>query len=146
MAELIPVAIRPFVESDRPFVSNSWFRSCRDTMPAMRNMRTADLCAFQSRRIDALLADESNWVCVVHPVDTPSVIVAWACRGQPATILHYVYTSQAYRNRGFARDLCKGVEFCTHETDSKRADSFARWRHRAGIRYIPHLLDGTSQP
>lgn len=133
----IPVMLRPAVKTDMGLVYDSWLKSFRADNP---EMRSSDYYEFQRKRIDSILAAGAQ-VIVAHPEGTPNVIAAWVCLDTIVSMFHYVYTVAHYRHRGYARKLVGSRLICTHMTDSRRPDSFAAWKRRAGFRYVPHLLD-----
>lgn len=109
---------------------------------AVAGMRTDDYYRLQRERIDTLLA-RSTFVMIAHPDGAPNVIAAWACLDVAPAVFHYVFTREFHRHKGLAKQLVGDRKICTHLTDSRRPDSFAAWKRRAGIRYMPHLLDAT---
>jgi hypothetical protein len=133
----ISVVLRPGVPADMGLVYDSWLKSFREQNP---EMRVSDYYEFQRKRIDAILASGAP-VVVAHPAGTPNVIAGWICLDAIVSIFHYVYTVAHYRHRGYATKLVGSRMICTHMTDSRRPDSFAAWKRRAGFRYVPHLLD-----
>jgi hypothetical protein len=135
--EIIPVALRRAVPTDMGLVYDSWLKSFRDQNA---EMRSSDYYEFQRKRIDTILAAGAQ-ILVAHPDGTPNVIAAWVCLDRIVSIFHYVYTVAHYRHRGYAGKLVGSRMICTHMTDSRRPDSFAAWKRRAGFRYVPHLLD-----
>jgi hypothetical protein len=159
-----PIVVREAVPTDLDLVYDSWLRSYRfkrsaptsgdrecpkchqrpnwDVRGGAENaeMLADDYFKLQRNRIDNLL--RTSQVVVVAAKASPDVVRAWACvRG--FDVLHYVYTVAIYRRRGYARMLTDGLAFCTHMTDTRRPDSFAAWKFRRGMRYMPHLLDVT---
>ena len=137
MTTEIPVLIRLAVPTDMGLVYDSWLKSFRESNP---EMRISDYYEFQRKRIDSILASGAQ-VMIAHPTGTPNVIAAWVCQDVIVSLFHYVYTVAHYRHRGYARRLVGSRMVCTHLTDSRRPDSFAAWKRRAGFRYVPHLLD-----
>lgn len=109
---------------------------------AVAEMRTDDYFRLQRQRIDSLLAN-SAFIMVAHPDGTPNVIAAWACLDVAPAVFHYVYAREFHRKKRLATRLIGDRKICTHLTDSRRPDSFAAWKRRSGIRYMPHLLDAT---
>lgn len=161
MTEDVPVAVRLAVPTDMALVYDSWLNSyryrakdnegrpcpkCRhvvrkDVSGALitAGVRAGDYYRGQRRRIDGILA-RGAYVVVVHPEEAPNVICAWACL-QDKDALHYVYTVEVYRHRGYAKLLVADRTVCTHTTDSRRPDSFEAWRRRMGMRFDPYLLE-----
>jgi hypothetical protein len=161
----LPVLVREAVPTDMDLVYDSWLRSYRygrstptsgdrpcskcgqtpraDVRGGAENaeMRGDDYYRLQRQRIVSLL--RVSKVMVVHGADTPNVVRAWACLSMAPEVLHYVYTVSLYRRRGYAKMLVEGRTICTHMTDTRRPDSFAMWKWRMGMRYMPHLLDVT---
>ena len=136
-ASLVDVETRQATAADLDFVYSSWLNSFRASCP---EMRSADYFKYQGKRIDRLLAGGAELV-VAHPVGHPVVIDAWACSWPQESVLHYVYTREHMRRKGLAKTLVGSLATCTHMTDTRRPDSFAAWKHRANMRYVPHLLD-----
>lgn len=137
MNGLVPVILRPVIKTDMGLVYDSWLKSFRDDNP---EMLSSDYYEFQRKRIDSILATGAP-IVIAHPEGTPNVIAAWICLDVIAELFHYVYTVAHYRQRGYARQLVGQRTICTHITGSRRPDSFAAWKRRAGFRYVPHLLD-----
>lgn len=160
---IVEVAVRPARDTDMSLVHNSWLESYRFKLKepreedrcktcahlprkdvfggaAVQEMHAADYFTHQAARITRLLRHSA--VDVVHPVEAPDVVYAWACLVKNADAFHYVWTAKFRRHRGYAKMLVGDRKLCTHMTDSRRPDSFALWARRAGIAYIPHLLDG----
>lgn len=142
--DIIPIALREGRRDDMNFVFDTWLNSFRDGSREMgHEMRTGDYFRLQRERIQRILA-AGGVIIIAHPEPTPSVISAWACLDVAPSVFHYVYTRNDYgdRKRGYAKLLVGARQICTHLTDSRRPDSFAAWKHRAGFRYMPHLLEG----
>ena len=160
-----PIIVRDSVPTDLDLVYDSWLRSyrfkrsvptsgdqpcskCRqrpnwDVKGGAENaeMLADDYYQLQRARIVALL--RVSHVKVVAAEKSPDVVRAWACLSLVTEVLHYVYTVALYRRRGYAKMLVEGRTICTHMTDTRRPDSFAAWKMRCGMRYMPHLLDVT---
>lgn len=158
---IVPILLRPAEPGDMGLVYDSWLKSYRFrekdadsrrpcskcSRPPRREVsggdanaeiRSEDYFRFQRQRIDIILANK-GYVVIAHPAETPAVIAAWACLDQDPNIVHYVYTREAYRERGYARLLVAGRTICTHLTDSRRPDSATAWKRRMGMRYLPYL-------
>lgn len=137
----IPPVLRPAVKTDMAMVHSSWLKSFRLLGGKhVSEMRKHDYFTLQNRRIDMLLGAGCP-VMILHPEGTPNVIAAWACLDVAPEVFHYVYTVAHHRKKGYAKKLVGDRTVCTHMTDSRRPDSFAAWKQRAGFRYVPHLLD-----
>jgi hypothetical protein len=139
-----PAEVRLAVPTDMALVFNSWLKSYQKLGGDPWEMHPHDYFSHQKARIERLLAGRAT-VLVLFPAGTPNVVWSWACvDADPASpVLHYVYTVEYRRKKGYARRLVGARDVCTHMTDSRRPDSFAAWKRRAGMRYIPHLLEVT---
>lgn len=157
----IPVLVRAARQTDIPLVMSSWLHSyrfkarssntvcgtCRREVrlffggEANTHMHDSDYFDLQGKRIERLLKAGAPVVVLCH-AEATDVVYSWACLGVSPLVLHYVWTDKEHRGRGFAKRLVEGRKIVTHMTDSRRADSFARWASRAEMRYQPHLLDG----
>lgn len=126
-------SLRAGKTEDMAYVFSSWLKSSRKDNP---EVRTDDWHAGQHRRVSWLMRT-SGVLHVIHPKGAPDVICAWALLDAAPAVLHFVHVRQEYRGRGFARALLEGRTVCTHLT----ADGVAL-KHRLGLRYMPHLLDG----
>ncbi len=157
---IVPILLRPAEPSDMGLVYSSWLKSYRYresatsarpcskcSRPPRRDVsggeanaevRSDDYFKHQHQAIERLLATGA-YVVIAHPAETPAVIAAWACLDADPEVAHYVYTREAYRERGYARLLVAGRTICTHLTDSRRPDSAAAWKRRMGMRYLPWL-------
>lgn len=140
MSTSLPVAIRPAVEADLPFVRNSWLRNYHEHGEGARHVPN-----------DVYFANGGQWgvverclrggtTVVATPQDDEQSILGWACAGHG--VLHYVYTKAPFRRLGVARAVLAKFNFnpspnCTHWTPVIR-----EWAKRGRVYvYNPYLLE-----
>jgi hypothetical protein len=130
------VKLRPFRDSDKAFVLNSWKESYR-WAPEVRWVPNVAYFNEMNRRVEDL-SSRGKVLVACNPVDDDH-IVGWCC--SDGGLLHYVYVKTPMRGSGYALELIakSGLNtkaiVCTHWTE--HCEKFAR---KHGWIYTPSAL------
>lgn len=118
------VQIRNAIESDVPFIFNSWLKSYRGANAA-KNISNPVYFDFQHQAIESLLKRSQVFV-LCSPDDQSQVFGYVVCEKlEDIDIVHYIYIKYAFRGMGLGQMLLKHANidaqvggFYTHETHS----------------------------
>jgi ATP sulfurylase len=140
----LPVKIRPYQESDKPFILNSWLKSNRDNY-LVRGVSNTIYYEKHHAVVMNLLA-VSNTVVLCDP-ESPNVVYAYVVFDilpGDILVLHYAYVKQSFRRMHLMRTLVKEILeaekpiiiFATHDTGHISHD----WMRRHDVTYDPYRM------
>lgn len=140
--DLIPVRVRPFVETDTNFILKSWLRHNRQA-PGFADVGERTYYYNHQLLIGGIARHARIWVACAD--DNPDEIWGFVCAEpgpEDTLVVHYLYVKQRWRRFGFAKQLLRaagwrpGVKImATHW--SEKAQSLGR---RVQAEYNPYLL------
>ena len=123
-----PIAVRPAVEGDLPFIFSSWYKAHR---PHAKHVAIPEYTEGQNRLMRALAA--RGEVVVAASADYPDEILGYTVSEGDA--LHFVYVKSVYRGMGIARGLVADRFKCYTHWMGERGRSFAEKFH---LTYNPY--------
>ena len=118
------VTIRPMVETDQNFVSQSWLKSLRSSSAYFHSI--PEKIYYDTHRASIIKNFENSNCLIAHPNGEPTLIVGYLVyeeRDSPHyVILHYSYVKRSFRKMGLASLLIDFVStdrslIATHYTD-----------------------------
>lgn len=142
---------RAAVDSDKPFLLNSWLRSYWESSPFTRGITRQTFFRDHHSLASATLANAVTLVAV--PAEGEDLICGWVCADALAgggLLVHYVYVKESFRRFGLARSLIgefkvelepPTFKMCSHMTPRVEARLVAE-----NIEYSPYLLFASTQP
>ena len=115
-----PITVRKAVDDDWNFIYSSWLKSNRGAK--FYSDVSNEVYFTYSHRVIERIKDGANLTLIA---EAEGVIIGWACGYPWEGILHYVYTKQAFRRMGVAKELVRCIfldpkdqlETCTALTD-----------------------------
>lgn len=107
LSDGLSVAIRPAVESDRPYILSSWSRHVIFWLRHHLGIGRPDACIV-NRRAERLLSRHGA-IVAVNP-ELPEQMLGWVCRDGNRNVVHYAYVLAPFRRLGVARTLCAGLQ------------------------------------
>lgn len=127
--------IRPAAQDEMPAILESWLGTYKRSQSA-GTVPNHLYASVQTACIDGLLARGAK-VSVLCARSTPDLVLAWVCheadRRGPAPIVHYLFTKDAVRDRGYASLLLRSIGagdgrfIYTHQTSFSKRWPRARW-------------------
>lgn len=103
----MPVALRPFAETDRAYVVSTWQHNYADAAGVVGADREA-WRAEVGRMLAALLAAGASCVVACDDAD-PDTIVGWTLATRATKTLHFAYVRAELRGTGVGRQLVEAV-------------------------------------
>lgn len=118
---LVPHRMRPYLPSDRPFVSQTWVRAMAHA-PCFSLFSSSEYFRRMQARVDGLLEPKDTVrVNVATAPDDADIILGYAVRDIALPhVIHMCYVKDAFRRMGLARALLyadgvhERVLECTH--------------------------------
>lgn len=102
----LPITIRPYEASDRPFVLDSWQKSFLGQSRAhphgqgpLSRIRRGTYFREQEQVIDACLGAPLGETFVAVHAEEPDVNIAWVCGNRHSRTLHFVYVEALWREQ-----------------------------------------------
>jgi hypothetical protein len=115
------VKMRGAVESDFPFILNSWLKSYRNSSMC-KDIPNGVYYKLHGERVKEILFDPSTLVLMMVNSQDVEQIMGYVICNSKAPVLHYIYVKQAFRQYGLGGFLVKAAQaqfpnlatHCTH--------------------------------
>ena len=149
----LPVKIRAFRDTDKPFILDSWVNSIVYSTPSLFWCPKSVLKTNYRRIVDKLIDARPELFRVLVNEDDEDQIFAWVCgestvRGSyigdsTEALVHFVYTKEEFRHEGLAVSLIKQFVPEPHVLPGIVGSLFTNWTkdcEKLSITYKPSLF------
>lgn len=120
--------LRPYVESDAPFVRHAWVRGAA-TLASKLGM-----AAPSAKRRAQRLADRAT-ILVVFDIDEPTVLLGFIA--YTGRVVHWVYVPAPFRGAGIARAMVRRVVGDGAWSSTSKCEGWEERSKRWGATYVP---------
>ena len=137
----LPVTIRAFRDTDKPFILDSWVNSIVYSTPSLFWCPKSVLKSNYRRIVDKLIDARPELFRVLVNEDDEDQIFAWGCGEDHA--IHFVYTKEEFRHEGLAVSLIKQFVPEPHVLPGIVGSLFTNWTkdcEKLSITYKPSLF------
>lgn len=115
----VQIAIRGYQDSDKHLILSTMLRGLYYGNSFFTNIQKDVFFKEYSEIAHKMLFKRSNSLTIACSMEEPTVVLGWALISLDASVLHYAFVKEPFRNKGIAKRLIGSnkIEIVTHITD-----------------------------
>lgn len=137
------ITIRPFVESDSPYIYSTWLKHYKYSSEFAMRIPAHTFYEMHKQIIERIINRKSTQIKIASLKEDKEIIVGYLVTETykaPSPLLHWIYTKRTFRNMGIARHMLDTVDLSSSPFTHFTKDMSWLMKKYPGLNYNPYLL------